>query len=126
MRKTQLQPVGRFYLVEVSGREGSYFVETNTLTRGKDMSAKDGLAFLQQQDDALQVFECIPNEGYMRNVSEDMARAWLDQFDGERDDLPAFIALHLSDDDLDEHYHELDMDREYRRELSSPYLTGRV
>lgn len=118
MRTNKIQPIGRFYMVEVQGREGSYMVESDNLPRGRNLSPKDGLAFLRQQDDALAVFEVIIAEGYVRDVSEDMARAWLAEFGGERDAIPAFIALHLDDDDIEAHYEDQSFWVRHERELA--------
>lgn len=123
---TNLAPIGRFYLIECPHRDGSYMSESDHLPRGKDQTVKDGLAALRQHDEALAIFECIPNEGYMRDVSEDMARAWLAEFDGERDDVPKFIYVQLGDGEIDAHYADLAAQRAHERDLASPEYTGRI
>lgn len=104
-----MQPLGRFYLIEVDHREGSFIAELDNLTRGKNLSPTDGLTELKQRDHAIAVYECIPAEGYMRDVSEDMARLWLAEiltgpfwrdFDpADATTWPSFIGHHLTNDE---------------------------
>jgi hypothetical protein len=121
-----LQPIGQCYLFEVSHRDGTYFAESGFLPRGRDLFLTDAIAEASQHDDLVAVWELNPAEGGMRDVSEDIARAMLDAFEGEQDELPAFIADHLSDAEIGEHFAEIEYDRAYSRELASPYMTGRI
>lgn len=105
-RRAALSPIGRFYLVECRSREALYIPET-AVRRGRDMTAAEGLDWLRRQDEPLTVFEVIPAEGYVRDVSEDMARLWLAAFDGEEEDVPAFVVEHLSIEDVQQHYTDL-------------------
>lgn len=102
--RMRAKPIGRMFLVEVSHKDGAYFTESEALPRGKNLSVTDGLILLQGEDDAIAIWELNPSEGGMRDVSEDMAHLWLAQFDGERDELPAFITLHLDEDDIADHF----------------------
>lgn len=101
-------PIGRTYLIEVDHRDGSYFAESAHLPRGKNHTQNDAMAALADFDDAVAVWELNPSEGTMRDVSEDIARAWLSrlladpatEFDAsDATTWPAFIALHLTNDE---------------------------
>lgn len=124
----RLSPIGRLYLVETAySKGGTYFAESDLLTRGKDQPESDGFNALMQHEDALTVWELNPSEGTMRDVSEDMARKWLAESEAASwDDLPAFITDHLADYEIEEHYRALAAQRRHERELASPEAMGRV
>lgn len=124
--RKRMMPIGRMFLIEVSHKDGAYFTESEALPRGKNLSVTDGLILLQGEDDAVAIWELNPSEGGMRDVSEDMARLWLAQFDGERGELPAFITLHLDDADIDAKFDDAQTWVDERRSLASVQATGRV
>lgn len=112
-RPVRLAPIGRTYLVEVDHRDGSYFAESDHLPRHKNQGQPDALAAVQQWDAAIAVWELNPSEGGMRDVSEDIARLWLSalladpssKFDpADASTWPAFIALHLTNDEAAAEY----------------------
>jgi len=123
---TRLAPIGRLYLIEVQGVDGPYFIESGTLPRGFEDKARDALASLMDEDKPVSVWELKPSEGTMRDVSEDMARKWLGQYEGEQDDLPDFITAHISETEIDAHFREVEADARYCRELASPEAMGRI
>lgn len=126
-RDYPIQPIGRMYLYEVAHRDGNYFVESDHLPRGKNLTEADALAGAYQQDDLVAVWELNPAEGSMRNISEDIALAMLEQSEATNEwALSDFIRETLSESDIDEHFSALRADREYCAELASPYLTGRI
>lgn len=126
-RMAALQAIGRIFLIEVAHRDGTYFPETGILPRGKDMTEREGLEELWQHDDAVAVWEWNPGEGTSRDVSEDMAREWLNNhFDGDEEVLPGFIETHLSDDEIAEHFADREAWEDHYREISSPEMTGRI
>lgn len=100
----RLMPIGRMFLFEVDHKDGSYFTETGALPRGRYLSNRDGLATLEQHDDAVAVWELNPSEGSMRDVSEDFARMRLadllrEGWNPEEDVWPDFVSHHITNDE---------------------------
>jgi hypothetical protein len=64
----------------------------------------EALAAVRQNRQAVLVFRCDPDVP-RRDVSEDIARAWLDElldagFNPNQDMIPAFIGEHVTRDDI--------------------------
>lgn len=119
--------IGRCYLYEIRGDDGTYFTESDFLPRGKDLSEADALAGAYQHDDLVAVWELNPSEGGMRDISEDIAIAMLARSEAlDEYGLSRFVTEHLSDDDIAEHFADLAAQRDYECELASPEAMGRI
>lgn len=124
-RSVHIQPLGRFYLIEsYSQKFGPYLCECDNLPRGTDQSESDAITLLEQNDDAVAIYEVC--EGRFTDVSWLMAEAWMkklaDGFNPATDTWPAFIQRHQSPLALEEIENDIrDMDnaeRQHRHEYS--------
>lgn len=114
MAQTALAQIGRTYLVQASFNGKTYFVECDDLPFGKDQSEADAIALLEQHEDAEAIFEASEECNYFRNVSRQIAEAWLNKlaetFDPASDTWPKFIQRHVSPSVLQDIEAEIEAD----------------
>jgi len=100
MAQTALAQIGRTYFVQLPSKTTTYFAECDDLPFGKDRTEADAIALLEQNEDAEAIFEASEECDYFRNVSKQIAEAWLnklaDTFDPASDEWPAFVQRHIS------------------------------
>lgn len=126
-RAPDMDPLGNqtFYTVHVNipGHIREYTMETETLETEAEV-----LRHLQDVPDdwPVKAIFRIDFDVPRRDAMEDIALLWLQEFDDEDCDLPAFITDNLSEDQLAQHFAERDEVRAYRREIASPELSGRI
>ena len=134
LRPVQMQPIGRFYLIQSCHKGTTYLMEADDLPFGKDQSDEECITLLSSFDDAEAVFAASEEGNYFRNVSHEIAETWLnklvDTFNPHEDEWPAFIQRHISPLRLEETEADIlasiERDRRDRRALSSPEAMGRV
>lgn len=114
MPHTALAQIGRTYFVQLPSKTNTYFAECDDLPFGKDRTEADAIALLEQHEDAEAIFEASEECGYFRNVSRQIAEAWLnklaDTFNPARDEWPKFIQRHVSPLRIEEIEAEIEAD----------------
>lgn len=94
-----------FYIVICDHKSGAYFPETDLAKSTKEALLDDLVA--GDYDDPVAVIYFNPAEGHSRDVSEDIAREWMQRLSNDPDidesgfepemRIPAFIKKHLPD-----------------------------
>lgn len=123
-----MQQLGRFYLVRASFRYSTYLAECDNLPFGKDWSEAEGLALLDQTDDAEAIYEVC--EGKFSDVSKHFAELMMQReaetFDPASDTWPAFVQRYISPSRLQDIEEEIRAEdyahRAHVREISVPSL----
>jgi hypothetical protein len=122
-RSVFLAPLGRFYLVEV---DETTILEINNLPRGKDLSEQDAIELLEQNEDAVAIYEVC--EGRFSDASANIAEVWLKQLAADfvpgETDWPDFIKRHVSPSTLHDIEEEIYAERSWaRQELNERILS---
>jgi hypothetical protein len=98
--------IGRFFLIQSESHGGKYFEETPYLPGPPGFTRQDAMVQLAGIHDPLAIWECIPTEGYMHDISEEMARMWFDTLKWRmpQADLPPFVVEHMPSDEIVDYY----------------------
>lgn len=113
-RSVFLQPLGRFYLVEVAGS----IMECDGLPRGSDLTEQDAIEALEQYEDAEAIYRVC--DGKFEDVSAELAEVWMRQlaadFDPSHDSWPQFVQRHISPGTLHDIEEEIHAERSWARQ----------